>query len=554
MRYRRCNILFLLTLIFIALPYILRQPQPYLEDYHENINPLEIINSNLVVSSLKIKACWKYSACAEESWHQYSTPLNLYSSSLFPSMINYYLFVQYRKFDDVRRLLTNVQFSKSSPAGDGWEKTASGIWVTYADKGNKVDQISVVRDVDVLFGSHDLVDSRPYWHYQPQPNHFPFSSSIPNHLSLLKFSNDQTDKIKHEYNQFNHLKSAGALLTTNPSYKILQLSDLHFGQDLGKCFGNHCKSDYKTIKFLEHSIAQERPDLIVITGDMIDYDRLKNFKSVILKGLAPIIKNSIPFIFTFGESDYNHENFNTKRAFLKFLSSLPYCLNTFTEDGMPAMHGLTNYHLKLFRLNEKLNPSEIQLHELTNPDALITVLDSQDHMIDSSQINYLYRINQISQHHRKISKDDDNLDLDDEIFKLLFFHYPLPNFRPIGKFKLIGKYNEKHKLETSTDIKFKNDIINCGYHVISVGHEHENDACIDSPQDKFDGVVPDESKHIWLCYNSITGDSGETKLDVNYERRFRVFNIDFEKSQLLSWKINEFNSGFDYQIIHKFSQ
>lgn len=81
---------------------------------------------------------------------------------------------------------------------------------------------------------------------------------------------------------------------------------------------------------------------------------------------------------------------------------------------------------------------------------LFLILES--HKIDASQINNLYRLNK---------------GLPQILFKLLFVHYPLPNFRSSGMFKLIGSYNEKHQLNSQ-----------CGYNVISVGHEHENDACI----------------------------------------------------------------------------
>lgn len=39
---------------------------------------------------------------------------------------------------------------------------------------------------------------------------------------------------------------------------------------------------------------------------------MNDFKSVILKGLAPIVPKKIPFIFTFGELDSNE--FNNKNA------------------------------------------------------------------------------------------------------------------------------------------------------------------------------------------------------------------------------------------------
>ena len=53
-------------------------------------------------------------------------------------------------------------------------------------------------------------------------------------------------------------------------------------------------------------------------------------------------------------------------------------------------------------------------------------------------------------------------------------------------------------------------------------------------------------------YNSITGDSGITKLDKQYVRKLRLFEIDFEKNRILSWKRKEIdNQPFDYQLIYE---
>lgn len=133
----------------------------------------------------------------------------------------------------------------------------------------------------------------------------------------------------------------------------------------------------------------------------------------------------------------------------------------------------------------------------------------------------------------------------------MFFHYPLPNFRPTGKFKLIGSYNEKHHLNTKTSHSYRDDIVNCGYNVISVGHEHENDACVLS--EKHHPETKETLNEAWLCYSGITGDSGVTKLNEDFDRKLRVFEIIFDNKRLISWKrgLNK-GIGFDYQIIHQF--
>lgn len=60
-------------------------------------------------------------------------------------------------------------------------------------------------------------------------------------------------------------------------------------------------------------------------------------------------------------------------------------------------------------------------------------------------------------------------------------------------------------------------------------------------------------KKIWLCYNAITGDSGDTKLNKDYDRKVRFYEINLDSRKLFSWKRSELQKKpFDYQLIHKF--
>lgn len=105
-------------------------------------------------------------------------------------------------------------------------------------------------------------------------------------------------------------------------------------------------------------------------------------------------------------------------------------------------------------------------------------------------------------------------------------------------------------MNTKTDIRFRDDIFHLGYQVVSVGHEHENDACIVS-ENKSDGKVIDS---LWLCYNSVTGESGET-ISTDYARKLRIFQIDFEDRQMLSWKREQkTGEAFDYQMVHDYGK
>lgn len=512
--------------------------------------------SNRIITDFNIIKCNIYTKCnIPKSYIQLFPNLNYYHNSKIKN--DYYLIVKYQSLNEATKLITDISTVKID---DNYEEIKIDNQLSLFKKiviSNTQQQIGdnlpILRSIDILFGNNDLIDSRSYHNTL----HLSKKDSIHTILSLNMMTLNQEKHLNENNQILNDVKNSQLIEIINPRYKIMQLSDLHFGQDLGRCetiINNNnneeeeeeednnsvvdeekCTSDLKTLKFIEDSINQENPDLIVITGDLIDIHRSIDYKSILLKSLQPILANNIKFIYTFGDEINDLE---TKISIISFLSTLPNCLNKLPEDNNDynSLHGLTNYNFQIKRDKQS---------------ASITILDSQDHYLDDSQINFLYRLN-------KELKND---------YKLLFFHYPIPQFRPKGKFKIVGSYNEKHKLDTKTNIKFHDDIINCGYNVIGVGHEHENDACLLSELKKKknnnnnnnnnqeltqEEEEEKEGNSIWLCYNSITGDSGITRLDTNYIRKLRIFEIDFIENRILSWKRKEIDkTTFDYQLIYQ---
>ncbi|CAH2351617.1 hypothetical protein CLIB1423_04S02102 [[Candida] railenensis] len=548
------------------------------------------LSKNTIVTDIKIKRCLKYTKCdlskveKVQKWIKLETPLELYAKNDFKNFVsnleifNHYIYIKKTPVKDAPRGLVDIRISSSSgssviPEGEDardWEQAPSDsftIWKKYVRKpakrtnGPPFLETEFIRDINILYGMDDLADGRENWELQDTPIEIQnIDNTIPPYLSLLRVSMLRQAQVVAASNKFSHLKFNQIMFTESNYVKILQLSDLHFGADKGILCNNKlddgmegydiCDSDSKTLEFIDSSIDQESKqpiDLIIISGDLIDSYRTKDFRSTILKGLAPILERKVPFIFTFGESDEvatleEKEDLSTvsnkddrkidpvlKLNILNFLQSLPYCYNVLHHYD-DRIHGLSNYNIKVY----KNDPNSKAPLEQSKPAVVLSILDSENHKIDSSQINHLYRFNQ------GIKTENP--------FKLLFFHYPLPNYRPSGEFKIIGSYNVKHPLNVKTDSKYRDDIYNLGYHVVSVGHEHENDACILSESKHKDKVM----NELWLCYSSVTGFSGETSAQ-DYDRKVRLFEINFAEQKMLSWKRSQKSGeGFDYQMIYQY--
>ncbi|KAK6197348.1 Metallo-dependent phosphatase-like protein [Scheffersomyces amazonensis] len=556
---RKFIYIIILTLNILGLFYLFRNSSftsslSYHNSSSSGIYPSNIYNSNnlnlnyfdaksasnflhVVIEDISTIKCYSESACkVPKGYQRILPPINYYeksSSNTLKSatMSNEYLIIKYNPSKEVSKLLIDLSFepfSSDDTEDDEIEVKELPLnnnkYTLFAKFhiGKKISSDTVIiHTLDLLFGTDELHDERPYFQSIHPPN-----LDNKNHDDIEKRteSSEKDQKEEIAVDKENYIQSSQFIYTQDSKFKIMQLSDLHFGQNSGRLKCLDCEppilsSDQKTLEFIDHSIEQENPQIVVITGDLLDLSRSLDYKSIILKSLQPILKRGIKFIYTFGDEFEGIKDgeavTRSKTSIVEFLRSIPGCFNIINHENI---HGLTNYNIKIVKDEKEVG--------------YITTLDSEDQVLKDNQINYLYRVNQKSA-------------VNNHIFKLLFFHYPIPQFRPLGQFKIIGEYNEKHPLNSKTSQKFHNDIVNCGYHVISVGHEHENDACIQSDFSK------DQS--IWLCYNAVTGDSGVTSLNNDYDRKLRIFELDFDLLRLLSWKRDEKGkNAFDHQLIHQF--
>lgn len=548
-------------LIFVVLLVLFHNPHKY------HVNPIndneyDRLSQNQVLTNIRL---FKY----PKFLHNSTPDLILIRTSWW---FNYFIHVDYKpvldlkdKFDIIISDFHNNPIEQSAYLGFGiyyhyiykfqWDRIVQKN-IDNKNSNNNLVQVPVVRAIDVF---NTNTESREHW-YSIRFSGFKAKSSKV-YLHFLKI--DDTNLVQHLniLNQFSQFKSNEFIKFNSNSIKIFQISDLHF-------FNGQIDSITET--FLINSINNELPHLIIINGDLINFrnthggswpfsgsntDFLSKYQLslMLLSALNLFIKLKIPYIVNFGDSDYEYDKLSL--FMLEFISNLPYCLNHVPSDfTQKSLHGLTNYNFNLYLADN--------MHR-----GVISLLDSFRNDIESNQINNIYRFNKNEKTTGKQNdgKNDKNKESEngnlpsDDLFKLCFIHYPLPNFRPSGKFKIIGSYNKFDALITNTDKSFLNDFLNNDYQVISVSHEHENDGCILydktqqlSKQEQAQEQEPSKStqEKIWLCYSSVTGGQAVTKDEI-FDRKLRVFEI--SKNRLLSWKISESSGkGFDYQLIHEY--
>lgn len=130
-------------------------------------------------------------------------------------------------------------------------------------------------------------------------------------------------------------------------FKIMQIADLHFSVDQGFCkdvgFSPCEHSDNLTNTLISHVIDQEKPDLIVFTGDQLNGQGTSwDAKSVLAKFARTVTEKGVPWTVVFGNHDED-DGFR-KELQVTLMKGLPYSL---VERGPKNIHGVGNYVLKV---------------------------------------------------------------------------------------------------------------------------------------------------------------------------------------------------------------
>ena len=130
-------------------------------------------------------------------------------------------------------------------------------------------------------------------------------------------------------------------------FKILQIADLHFSVNRGKCrdtvISPCVNSDNMTNTLLAHVLDEEKPDFVVFTGDQLNGQGTSwDPKSVLAKFATTVTDRGIPWSAVFGNHD--EENGDVKDEQLKMMQALPYSL---LERGPRDIHGVGNYVLEV---------------------------------------------------------------------------------------------------------------------------------------------------------------------------------------------------------------
>lgn len=128
-----------------------------------------------------------------------------------------------------------------------------------------------------------------------------------------------------------YAKSNSDLKFNNGKFKIVQFTDTHYAPN-----NDDAK---KSLKIIEDALRLEKPDLIILSGDIVVTDKNLEGWNELLK---PIIDSKIPYVFTFGNHD--NEGTMTKEEIYKLITSKPYNIN---GPVLKGVYGVTNQAIEI---------------------------------------------------------------------------------------------------------------------------------------------------------------------------------------------------------------
>ena len=451
-----------------------------------------------------------------------------------------YVHVRRKREEDLvdgDHVVLDVKVGRRDPAkGNGkggadghstWEARPQGLWLLRSAKRHASDSQKAITAVDVLFGS-DAVEPRAGWEIRDPGLLLDLERRAPEPRLTVRQGHPQAPP-----RPAPHVRKDGR-------FKILQVSDLHLSTGLGACRDPvlpadappGCEADPRTLEFVAEALDAERPDLAVLSGDLVNGETAPDAQTALFKAVEPFVKRNIPYALIFGNHD--DEGSLSRAALMQLAEELPLGLS---EAGQATVDGVGNYVVEVLAARGASHHSALTLYLLDthgySPDeARFKGYD----WLKPSQLAW-FRETARGLRTSVAHRDYSHIHLD-----MAFVHIPLPEYRAAPA-PGTGEMREP-PTAPGFNAGFKDALVENGVLAVSAGHDHANDGCVVSGHAAPDRV-PDElgedakarakAGKVWMCYAGGSGYGGYGGYG-QYKRRVRVWDFDMNEGRIETWK------------------
>lgn len=365
------------------------------------------------------------------------------------------------------KVIIDVRIGRLDPAmgekdqgTEKWESRTGGIWLKRSAKRHDSDSKKVVTAVDVLFGA-DAVEPRPGWELRE------------NALLLDKPSDEPEARLSIRKGQPHNIEKPIPRIRKDGRFKILQVSDLHLSTGIGTCRepeppghnGGRCDADTRTLEFVGKVLDQEKPDMVVLSGDQVNGETAPDAQSAIFKFADLFIKRQIPYATIYGNHD--DEGSLSRSAMMSLTESLPFSVSS---AGPNTIAGVGNYYVEVLASGSSKH-SAMTLY----------FVDSHGYSPDESKFKgYDWikpdQIRWFEDTSRTLKDTDAHKHYPLIRVNMAFIHIPLPEYRDEGPgapgAEIFG-WKDGETKESSTapghNSHFRDSLVNEGVSVVSCG-------------------------------------------------------------------------------------
>ncbi|KAF2642994.1 phosphoesteras-like protein [Massarina eburnea CBS 473.64] len=499
---------------------------------------LPLHHEGLVITDLTVQTCSTLnpiSKCKldQEEWHRVEKDLYLGSGWVSRA----YVHIKRKKEEELKeddKVIIDVRTGKLDPAmgdksqaSEKWESRPAGVWIKRTARRHASDSKKTVTAIDVLFGA-DAVEPRPGW------------ALVPNGALHLDTGGDNKEpRLSIRRGRPHKVEKPVPRIRKDGKFKIMQISDLHLSTGLGVCRdpepkghnGGKCDADPRTIEFVERVLDDEKPDLVVLSGDQVNGDTAPDVPSALFKIVDVLRERKIPYAAIFGNHD--DEGVLSRQTQMLLYESLPFSLS---EAGPTNIDGVGNYYV------------EVLAHGNNKHSALtLYFLDTHSYSPDETKFRGYDWIkpNQIDWFNtaaETLKASDSHIHYTHHHLDMAFIHIPLPEYR-LRDNGWFGTYKEG-VTAPGFNTHFKDALAQQGIKAVSCGHDHANDYCMPA---KDEAGEPE----LWMCYAGGSGFGGYGGYG-GYHRRIRVFEVDTNQARITTWKRLEYGeteTKLDEQVI-----
>ncbi|KAM6509128.1 Phosphatase dcr2 [Fusarium solani] len=490
----------------------------------------------LVVTDATIVTCSSlnpFSSCDLDAKEWHRVDKDLYLGKTWTTTA--YLYVSRKHEEDLTEddtVVVDIMVGKLYPPPKGetedlWESRPAGLWLKRSAKKQASDSNQAVTDLDVLFGD-DAVEARDGWTITGTPLLLNTGGSLP------------CVQLTVRRGPHREIKKPQPRIRDDGRYKIMQIGDLHLSTGVGECReavpntynGGKCEADPRTLDFVSRVLDEEKPDLVVLSGDQVNGDTAPDAPTAMFKILSILIERKIPYAAIFGNHD--DEKTMSREAQMAIMESLPYSLSI---AGPAEIDGVGNYYV------------EVLARGKTDHSALtIYLLDTHAYTPDERNFpGYDWvKPNQIEWFKKTAAGLKKNHDeYTGRHMDIAFIHIPLTEYADFN-LPRVGEWKEGVTAPVYNS-GFRDALVEQGVVMVSAGHDHCNDYCSLS----LSGEGENKTPALWMCYAGGSGFGGYAGYG-GYHRRVRLFEVDTNEARIKTWKRLEYGdiaTRIDEQII-----